>query len=460
MKNLNLRAFIELLKAGGELHTVRAEVDPDLEIAAITDKVCKSRQNRALLFNSVKGSSFRVATNLFGSERRISLALGIPGLSALTEWFDATLATLPGTSAAEKLGSLPATPAWSAAAPVSAALPAELHETAIDLTLLPVISNHPRDGQPIHGGKFLTLPLVITADPAGRELNCGMYRAAPLAPDRLAITWSSTSGAAQHAASWAAHGEPMPVVIALGCSPALTFAATLPLPAALDEFTFTGLLQNEAVQVFSCANGLPAPCAAEVVMEGYLQSAATGSGAFGNHTGFYTPSEPAAAVNITSLRIRSDLILPATVVGKPPMEDCWLARAGGLLLLSLLKIDVPEVVSLHQPFAGIFHGAAFIALRNAVGRGGELLAALRKSPWFAKAKLLVIVDAEQDPADAAGVLWRIMNSVNWREDVLISGDTLSVDATGKPSETRERVTSDPEISALVARRWKEYGFEP
>lgn len=458
MKNLNLRTFIELLKDGGELHTVRTEVDPALEIAAITDKVCKSRQNQALLFNRVKGSSFRVATNLFGSERRMSLALGIPRLAALTEWFDRTLDKLPGTSAAEKLQALATAPDWSAAAPVSAGLPAELHETALDLTLLPAISNHPRDGEPIHGGKFLTLPLVITAAPGGREMNCGMYRAAPLAAGRLAIKWSSTSGAAQHSISWAAHGEPMPVVIALGCSPALTFAATLPLPAALDEFTFAGLLQGEAVPVFSCGNGLPAPCDAEVVMEGYLQPAEAGSGAFGNHTGFYTPSEPAAAIKITSLKIRRDLILPATVVGKPPMEDCWLARAGGLLLLSLLKIDVPEVVSLHQPFAGIFHGAALIALRNAAGRGSALLAALRTSPWFANAKLLVIVDAEQDPADEAGVLWRIMNCVNWREDMLISGDTLSVDATGKPSETRTAVNADRGILELVEQRWKEYGF--
>jgi 4-hydroxy-3-polyprenylbenzoate decarboxylase len=459
MKSLTFRDFIDLLRTAGELHAVSAEVDPDLEIAALTDRVCKSRRNRALLFDSVKGSDFRVGTNLFGSEPRMALALGVESLPALTDRFDSFLAGLPGTNAAEKLASLTAAPCWSAAAPRPSPLPAYLHEAPLDLDRLPIIKSHPRDGEPVHAGRFLTLPLVITADPEGTSLNCGMYRAAPTAADRLAIAWSSSSGAALHAAAWSAHGEPMPVVIALGCAPALTFAATLPLPPSFDEFTFAGLLQGEPLRTFSCANGLAAPVDAEIVMEGYLQPGSTASGAFGNHSGFYTPSGPAAAVMITSIRLRRDMILPATVVGRPPMEDCWLARAGGYLLLSLLKIDVPEADSLHQPFAGIFHGAVFISVKNGAGRGPELMTAIRKTPWFTAAKLLVVVDAGQDPADEAGVLWRIMNSVNWAEDMVISGKTLSIDATGKASETRAAVKPDAGIMALVEKRWKEYGFE-
>lgn len=459
MNHLTFREFIGLLETSGELHSVATEVAPELEIAAITDRVCKSQRNRALLFESVRGSSFRVATNLFGSERRMALALGVEGLAHLTDCFDRLLATLQGATAAEKLAALTAAPGWSAAAPLSCEPPAELHETAIDLTILPVLQNHLLDGQPVHAGRFLTLPLVISATPDRKEINCGMYRAGVVAPDRLVINWSSTSGAATHAAAWAVHGELMPVAIVLGCSPALTFAATLPLPVSLDEFTFAGLLQGAPLQTFSCANGLPAPLDAEIVIEGYLQPESSGSGLFGNHSGYYTPSQPAATVKVTSMKLRSDMILPATVVGRPPMEDCWLARAGGFLLLSLLKIDVPEVVLLHQPFAGIFHGAAIIAVRNAAGRGGELIAAIRKTPWFGKAKLLVIVDAEQDPADEAAVLWRIMNNVNWIEDVLISGGELSIDATRKAAETRTAVKRDTGIIEQVERRWKEYGFD-
>ena len=457
MKSLTFRDFIDRLETCGELHPVRAEVDPNLEIAALTDRVCKSRQNRALLFESVKGSCFRVATNLFGSERRMGMALGLEKLSALTDRFDRTLDSLQGASAAEKLWSLTAAPAWSAAAPLLCDPPAELQIAAPDLSVLPIIRNHPLDGQPSHGGRFLTLPLVITADPQGKRLNCGMYRAAVTAPDKLAISWSSSSGAALHRNLWAAQGEPMPVTIALGCSPALTFAATLPLP--LDEFTFAGLLQGEPLKIFSCVNGLVAPYDAEIVMEGYLQSESSPSGLFGNHSGFYTPSEPAASVKITSIKHRRDMILPATVVGRPPMEDCWLARAGGYLLLSLLKIDVPEVVALHQPFAGIFHGAVFISVINAAGNGPELINAIRKTPWFATSKLLVVVDEEQNPADESGLFWRLMNNVNWAEDMILSGEQLSIDATRTASETRTAVETDAGIIELVKKRWKEYGFD-
>lgn len=469
MNSLNFRDFIELLATGGELHSVATEVDLELEIATITDRICKSQRNRALLFESVRGSSFRVATNLFGSERRLAQALGVESLAGLTDWFDRLLASLDGADSAEKLTALTAAPCWHAAAPQLCAAPSHLHEAALDMNILPVIKNHPLDGQPTHSGRFLTLPLVISATPDRKEINCGMYRAAAVAPDRLVINWSNTSGAAAHAAAWAAHGELMPVAIVLGGSPALTFAATLPLPASLDEFSFAGLLQGAPLQTCSCANGLSAPCDAEIVIEGYLQPESSGSGLFGNHSGYYTPSEPAATVKVTSMKLRSDMILPATVVGKPPMEDCWLARAGGCLLLSLLKIDVPEVVALHQPFAGIFHGAVIIAVitKNlppfqGEGRGGDglrLITAIRKTPWFGKAKLLLIVDAEQDPADEAGVLWRIMNNVNWIEDMIVSGEELSIDATRKTSETRTAVKTDAGIIELVKRRWKEYGFD-
>ena len=139
MKSLNFRDFMNLLKTCEELHSVAVEVDPDLEIAAITARVCKSRQNRALLFDSVKGSSFRVVTNLFGSELRLSLALGLENLSALTDRFDSILANLQGVTAAEKLAALATSPDWSAATPLLCDHPADLHETAIDLSILPVI---------------------------------------------------------------------------------------------------------------------------------------------------------------------------------------------------------------------------------------------------------------------------------------------------------------------------------
>lgn len=458
----SLRGFLALLAEEGELRRLAAAVNPELELAAITDRVCKSPlENRALLFEAVTGSRFRVATNLFGSAHRLALALGRGDLSELTGWLDTILAGLPGATAHERLASLAASRLWRNAAPqlMTAAPPLHLQDGVVDLGLLPVLKCHPLDGYPDHGGRFMTLPLVITAAPGQSGVNCGMYRCGVAGPDLLAIKWSSSSGAAAHAAVWAERGEPMPVTIALGGPPVLTFAATLPLPELLDEFSFAGLLAGEALRIYRCHNGLPAPVEAELVIEGYLQpGAVTGSGAFGNHSGYYTPAADAAAIRITSIRHRDDMIYPATVVGRPPMEDCWFARGGERLILPLLRIDIPEVIELHYPLAGIFHGAAIVSVRDAAGRGGDILTRIRRTPWFTESRLLILVDGDQDPADAAGVYWRVLNNTDWGRDLGRDAATLTIDATRKTTERRLAVAPDREVAALVASRWREYGF--
>lgn len=455
----NLRDFLARLGREGELHRVAATVDPLLEMAAITERVCKDPLlNRGLLFESVAGSPYRGATNLFGSQRRMAISLGLERLVDLTPSFDAILAGEEGRGSLARLASLAASRSWSEAAPgIAPAPPVELRERPIDLGVLPLPKSSPEDGSPEHAGRFMTLPLVITADRSGGSLNCGMYRVAVVGPGRLAISWSAESGAGRHAALWRRWARPMPVTIALGGPPLLTFAATLPLPEDMDEFAFAGLLGGRPLQLYRGANGLPAPAAAEAVIEGCLHpDELSASGAFANHSGYYTPSAVTPVVRVTSLRLRDDAVIPSTVVGRPPMEDCWLAAGWERILLSLVKLDLPEIVEIHHPFAGIFHGGVIIAVRQE--RGRDLLRRFRGLPWFSRCRLLVLVDGEQDPADEAGVCWRIMNNVSWGDDLVVEGDTLWVDATRKPRERRRPVVPDPGVAALVASRWREYGF--
>jgi 4-hydroxy-3-polyprenylbenzoate decarboxylase len=289
-----------------------------------------------------------------------------------------------------------------------------------------------------------------------------------LGPDRAAIHWGPNSGGARHGADWQAHGERQPVAIALGGDPAVTFCATLPLPDSLDEFTFAGLLRGEPVALARClSHDLLVPAGAELVIEGFIEPGETApDGAFGNHTGAYAPGMAAPLLRITAITRRRDVLYPATVVGPPPMEDCWLARAAERLLLALLRIDHSEIAEISQPLAGIFHGATVVAMQKiAAGQGRELLAALRQSPWLGKARLLVLVDAEQDPADYDGVYWRLLNNVDWQRDIVIDNGRLWIDASRKLSAElagqpqREPVRQSGEIVRLVEQRWAEYGFE-
>lgn len=467
----DLREFLNRLEGLGELQRVEVAVDPELEIAAITARASKlPHGGPALLFARVQGSPFPVATNLFGSDRRMAAALGRSTLAELTGWLAGLLAPLPGDSAMDRLGALTASKAFQAVSPRLVVDPPcqELVETPPELSGYPILKSWPADGTPDHDGRFLTLPLVITRDPESGRQNCGMYRVAVLGSDRAAIQWQSSSGGAAHARAWQARGERMPVAVAIGGDPALTFAATLPLPEFLDELTFAGLLRKTPVSLVRCrTNDLLVPADAELVIEGYLEPGETaGGGAFGNHSGYYTPSAPAALLRITAITRRREPILPATVVGPPPMEDCWLARGWERLLLPLLRLDLPAVREISQPLSGIFHGATIVAVDKAEpGEGKSLLTALWQTPWLGRARLLVLVDAEQEPADHDGVYWRVMNNVSWQRDLLMDGDRLGIDATRKlagelgAQASRKPLRQGADIERLVERRWAEYGFE-
>jgi 4-hydroxy-3-polyprenylbenzoate decarboxylase len=204
------------------------------------------------------------------------------------------------------------------------------------------------------------------------------------------------------------------------------------------------------------------PAGAELVIEGEIDPGATAyDGAFGNHTGYYHPSSLASLVRVTAITRRHDMIYPTTVVGPPPMEDCWLATAAGRLFLALLRIDVPEVTGLHQPLSGIFHGGTVVAVRNGSGRGKGIIAAIRKTPWFSRSRMIVLVDDEQAPSNLTGVYWRVMNNVEWERDLVINDGCLLLDATAKISEGEPRrvpVTMDEQMVMQVKERWREYGF--
>lgn len=457
----DLRDFLAHIESSGDLHCVEVTVDSNLEMAAIINRVSKSADGGpALLFNQVAGSQFRVAANLFGSEERIALALGCERLSGLSYRFADLLSTGGTCSGWSRLVNLPLiepVPVPPVDSPCR-----QVTQSSPDLGLIPAPKCWPGDGRPDHAGKFITLPMVITRGIDG-DLNCGMYRVALLGADRAAVHWHEGSGGAQHAAAWHAAGEKMPVAIAVGGPPALTFAASLPLPSAVDEFGFAGLLQGEPVAVVKClTSDLYVPAGAELVIEGFIEPRATASdGAFGNHTGYYQPPGMSPLVRVTAVSHRSDMIYPATLVGPPPMEDCWLAAAAGRFLLELLKIDFPDVVDLHQPMAGIFHGATIISARNVADSGLDLIERIRVASWLKGARLILLVDSGQDPADIPGVYWRVLNNVTWDQDLRIRGEVLDIDATVKGNCRNgglEPLKMDQDVLHLVAKKWREYGF--
>jgi len=168
-------------------------------------------------------------------------------------------------------------------------------------------------------------------------------------------------------------------------------------------------------------------------------------------------------LRITCITQRSDLVLQATVVGPPPMEDCFLAQAAERLFLALSQTQCPEIVDIRQPLEGIFHGCALISInKTQAGQGRRVLESLRHSGWLRNGKLLVVVDAGAEPLTLERGLWRALNE-SGSADLELANDRLGIDATAKlPGEggagDNEELRQDASIEALVQRRWREYGF--
>ncbi len=459
----DLAAFIARLDTAGELCRIEAIVDPILEIAAITDRVCKRPGGgTALLFEHPAGSDFKVATNLFGSTGRLCRALGIDDLNELTRRLTLLLSHLPAAEFASFDRDLGRLPIFSRFAPHACNEPeGDLQQMVPpDLTRIPFLQSWPDDGSGDGFPRYLTLPQVYTVDPEGGTANCGMYRVQLRGGHGAAIQWKTGSGGARHAEQYRRAGKKMPVAIVLGGAPAALFSALFPLPGALDELTFAGFLGGSPLTTVPCRSvPLRVPRGAEIVIEGYVDPARLVSeGPFGNHTGFYSAAAPAPLLEVTAICHRPDAVIPATIVGPPPMEDCWMAQVWERLLLAFLHKLLPEIADIHFPPEWIFHQSAIISLENprpAMVRNcaGELW----RLPWFASARLLVFIDAGTGPATLHHAAWRTINLTDAATDMFSDPTTgrRAMDGTGCRFPRRE-LHRGSEITSRITSRWKEY----
>uniref|UniRef100_A0A831U1Q6 UbiD family decarboxylase n=1 Tax=Geobacter metallireducens TaxID=28232 RepID=A0A831U1Q6_GEOME len=468
-----LHDFLAELERFGELHRVRAQVDPLLEAAAITDRVSKlPGGGPALLFERVKGSAIPAATNLFGSLRRMALALGLSSLDDLADRMEALLAQLPPDQAGQGLAALPRLGEFRRFAPVETGVACcqEIVDDAPDLARCPFLQCRPGDG-----GRFITLPQVFTRDPETGLPNCGMYRVRIFDGNRVGIRWHAGRGGELHWRQYRERGERMPVAVALGGDPAAMVAATLPLPETVDEMQFAGWLRGRPLEMVRCrTNELLVPAGAELVIEGYIEPGETAQdGPFGNHTGFSIPSAAVPVMGVTCITRRRECICPATVVGPPPAEDCFMAKAAERLFLPLLRRRWPAVVDINLPLEWIFHGGAIVAVRDGGGEGGvrRLVEEIWASGMLGAARVVVVVDDDTDARDLSRVAWRVMNMADWRRDLFVAegggepplpwlGARLGIDATrkGRFRSVAPELGMDEATKRLIEERWREYGF--
>ena len=479
----DLQDFLTALERDGDLARVSAPVDPHLEVAGIVARVLRE-QGPALLFEHPTRGRLPLAINVFGTERRMAKALGVQRLDEIGERIGALLKPeLPhGVSglrdALSKVAQLRAVPPRHVK--VAPCQEVVTRGADVDLTVLPGVKSWPEDG-----GVFLNLGLTHTKHPETGARNLGLYRLQLQDERTVSLHWQIHKDSTSHAAIAERRGERLPVAIAFGCPPAVTYAASAPLPAEIDEYLFAGFVQRERVDMVDCLSvPLQVPAAAQVVLEGWVEPGdRLPEGPFGDHTGFYTPVEQFPFLRVETMTMRSDAIYQSIIVGRPPQEDGPIGKATERIFLPLIQMTVPEIVDYDLPEAGVFHNCCIVSIEKRFPKHAQkVMNAIWGAGLLSLSKLIVVVDADCDVHDYAEVAWRAFGNVDYAHDALHTvgpvdhldhasyeqffGGKLGLDATAKlPTEGYRRAGGwpaqcvlDEDTVATVERRWAEYGI--
>ncbi|HTX87895.1 MAG TPA: menaquinone biosynthesis decarboxylase [Bacteroidales bacterium] len=457
----SLTDFIHALESAGELVRIRERVSPKLEITEIADRVVKSG-GKALLFEN-NGTEFPVLINAFGSDRRMSMALGVGDLDESGKELDRLLQRFrsPRGSLVGKISMLPVLSRVGSWMPKRISGKGKCQEVILkepDLTRLPVLTCWPADG-----GPFITLPVVHTVDPQTGIRNVGMYRMQVFGPVLTGMHWHLHKGSARHYELYKKLGKRMPVSVTLGGDPACMYAATAPLPEQVDEYLLAGFLRKKRVELVKClTNDLEVPADADFVIEGYVdpEEELILEGPFGDHTGFYSLAGYYPKFHVTCITHRRNAVYPATVVGIPPMEDAWIGKATERIFRIPLKMTVAaELDDLHMPAQGVFHNIVLGRIENNYpGQALKVMHALWGAGQMMFNKILILLGGEINLTDYRSVARTISRTVNPARDIHFSlgpvdildhssrrfafGSKMGIDATGKPAVKTDSAGAD------------------
>jgi len=468
----SFRDFVNALDQAGELKRISQPVATELEITEIADREMKlPGGGKALLFEkpTVNGvvSPFPVAINTLGSHKRMAMSMNADSVDAVANELGALMKAKPPTSFKEtiKLLSLAldlrhAKPksvktgackdvihlvesskskveSWPAAPNVNE--PATFNLQPPTLLNLPILRCWPLDG-----GRFITLPCVVTRDPDTGERNLGMYRIQIYDEKTTGMHWQLQKVAARHGRRYYEKGERMPVAIFIGGDPMFPFAATAPLPDGLDEFLLAGYLRKKSVELVKCeTNDLEVPANADFVIEGYIDPTEPlrDEGPFGDHTGYYTLPEPYPVFHITAITHRKDAVYPATIVGIPPMEDFYIGGASVKLFLPIFKMNFPEIVDIALPAEGVFHNLVFVSIKKTYPmQAYKIMHGLWGMGQMMFTKYIVVVDAHVNVHNTSEVLFHLTANTDPQRDSIF---------TKGPSDVLDHATSEIAIGSKL-----------
>ncbi len=430
-KRYSLQKFIEDFKSDGEIIEISEFVNPELEITEFADRMSKiPGGGKALLFTNT-GTKFPVLINHYGSDYRILKALGIKSFYEPALRIDNLFKKFMNVEGGifqklSILGELKKLSEWFPKKSSGRGICQEVIINNPDLNALPILKCWPYDG-----GKFITLPLVITRDPENGMPNIGMYRMQVFDRNTTGMHWHLHKGGAAHFEKYKKSGKLMPVSVVLGGDPVLTYCATAPMPENLDEFILAGFLRNNPVKLVKCiTNDLYVPDNADFVIEGYIDPTEEFriEGPFGDHTGFYSLADKYPVFHVTCITHRNDAIYPATVVGVPPMEDYYLGKATEKIFLKPIQLSiVPELVDMRLPAYGVAHNLVLLKAETRYrGQSLKIMNSLLGAGQMMFTKVMCCFDPDVDIQNDTEILTYFANLKDIKQRVFITAGPADV----------------------------------
>jgi 4-hydroxy-3-polyprenylbenzoate decarboxylase len=487
-KYKDLRDFIAMLEARGELKRISYPVDPNLEMTEICDRTLKAG-GPALLFENPVGYDMPVLGNLFGTPERVALGMGEESVEALRDvgkllaqlkepeppkGFKDALSKLPLYKQVLNMG-----PKVVRNAPCQEVV---LEGDQVDLTKLPIQTCWPGDAAPL-----VTWPLVITRGPNKSRQNLGIYRQQLIASNKLIMRWLSHRGGALDFLEFKQQnpGKPYPVAVALGADPATILGAVTPVPDTLSEYAFAGLLRGGKTEVTQCiGSDLQVPASAEIVLEGFIYpDEMADEGPFGDHTGYYNEVDSFPVFTVERITMRKDAIYHSTYTGRPPDEPAILGVALNEVFVPILQKQFPEIVDFYLPPEGCSYRMAVVSMKKQYPGHAKrvMLGVWSFLRQFMYTKFVIVVDDDVNARDWQDVIWAITTRMDpARDTVMIEntpidyldfaspvsglGSKMGLDATNKWQGETDRewgvpITMDQAVKDRVDAIWSELGID-
>ena len=450
----DLNDFIKYQEGNNDIIKINEEVDPDLELTYILSEEERIGKKKTILFNNVKGSRMPVLGNIFSSEKKIEAILGDTPYNIGLKLKN--IVRIPDDTESMISRGLEMLKEMSGIKPkVYNRKGSEFEVVDPHLTEYPITKNWPKDG-----GRYITMPVVITKDPDTGTRNVGTYRMQVYDDETAGMHWHIHKGGAEHMDRYKQEGKIMDVAVAIGVDPLTFFSSIAPLPNGIDEFSFRGILAKKHLELIKGETvNLEYPRSSQIVLEGYIDPSETRvEGPFGDHTGYYSLEEEFPVFHIKKIVQRLNPIYSTTIVGKLWHEDVRIGKAIERMFLPLIQIQIPEIVDMNIPEESVVANLMIVSIKKRYpGQAKKVMFSIWGTGQMMLTKIVVVVDDDIDIHNMKQVLWAMTTRIDPSSDVFIIpgaptdsldhpartfnyGSKMGIDATRKgPDENYNRV---------------------